>query len=105
MNRLEVLEVKRTRRGMTQQIDPVNAHDSAISSKEDCIQQGTILTRLLKLSKRETQIKEYIVAGAVNSQIAESLFITESTVKFHCSNIYRKLGIKNRIELIVSLNG
>jgi DNA-binding NarL/FixJ family response regulator len=57
-----------------------------------------------KLSKRETQIVEHIATGALNNQIAESLFIAESTVKFHCSNIYRKLGIKNRIELIVNLN-
>jgi DNA-binding NarL/FixJ family response regulator len=57
-----------------------------------------------KLSKRETQIMEHIATGAFNNQIAESLFIAESTVKFHCSNIYRKLGIKNRIELIINLN-
>ena len=37
-------------------------------------------------------------AGAANSHIARQLWVTEQTVKFHLSNIYRKLGVANRTE-------
>jgi DNA-binding NarL/FixJ family response regulator len=36
--------------------------------------------------------------GQTNSQIARTLWVTEQTVKFHLSNIYRKLGVANRTE-------
>ena len=36
--------------------------------------------------------------GLSNSQIGKQLWVTEQTVKFHSSNIYRKLGVSNRTE-------
>ncbi|BDX05383.1 response regulator transcription factor [Planctobacterium marinum] len=51
------------------------------------------------LSKREHQVMEYVVMGLSNKLIARELFLTERTIKFHCSNIYRKLCIKNRASL------
>ena len=51
------------------------------------------------LSKREQQVMEYVVMGLSNKLIARKLFLTERTIKFHCSNIYRKLCIKNRASL------
>lgn len=50
------------------------------------------------LTKRETQIIEMISAGLSNSQIASQLFISERTVKTHVTNIFRKLGLKSRLE-------
>jgi DNA-binding NarL/FixJ family response regulator len=38
--------------------------------------------------------------GHTNSEIAEKLFISERTVETHRSNIYAKLELKNRVELV-----
>ena len=51
-----------------------------------------------ELTKRETEILGLVSQGYSNSRIARSLWVTEQTVKFHLSNIYRKLGVANRTE-------
>lgn len=53
-----------------------------------------------ELSRRENQVMEYVVMGMTNKSIARKLYLTERTIKFHCSNIYRKLKIKNRASLV-----
>lgn len=53
-----------------------------------------------ELTKREIEILEQIYAGKNNTQIAETLFISESTVKAHIYNIFRKLHVKSRVEAV-----
>ena len=53
---------------------------------------------LSELTDRELEILRRVAAGAPNSRIAAQLWITEQTVKFHLSNVYRKLGVSNRTE-------
>jgi len=53
-----------------------------------------------KLSTREKQVLDLITTGLSNKEIAKCLFVTEYTVKFHCRNIYSKMQVKNRVELI-----
>ncbi|HET9740145.1 MAG TPA: response regulator transcription factor [Solirubrobacteraceae bacterium] len=50
------------------------------------------------LTPREREILSLVAEGAANSHIARSLWVTEQTVKFHLSNIYRKLGVANRTQ-------
>ena len=50
------------------------------------------------LTKRETEILRLAADGRSNMQVAKLLWVTEPTVKFHLSNIYRKLGVTNRTE-------
>jgi DNA-binding NarL/FixJ family response regulator len=50
------------------------------------------------LTKREIEILRLAAEGHSNSQLARMLWVTEQTVKFHLSNIYRKLGVANRTE-------
>jgi DNA-binding NarL/FixJ family response regulator len=52
----------------------------------------------LDLTARELEILRSAAGGASNGQIANRLFVTEQTVKFHLSNVYRKLGVSNRTE-------
>ncbi len=52
------------------------------------------------LSKQEKVIKGLIIKGKTNKEIADELFISLSTVKSHISNIYQKLSISNRTDLI-----
>ena len=39
-----------------------------------------------------------VSAGLINKAIAQKLWVTEQTVKFHLTNIYRKIGVTNRTE-------
>jgi DNA-binding NarL/FixJ family response regulator len=50
------------------------------------------------LTDRELEVLRLVAAGAPNSRIAAQLWITEQTVKFHLSKVYRKLGVSNRTE-------
>jgi DNA-binding NarL/FixJ family response regulator len=50
------------------------------------------------LSEREIEILGYAARGLPNAAIAKKLFVTEQTVKFHLTNVYRKLGVNNRTE-------
>jgi DNA-binding NarL/FixJ family response regulator len=52
------------------------------------------------LSKRELTILQALQSGLSNKQIAKELFLAEQTVKFHLTNIYRKLGVNNRTEAV-----
>lgn len=53
-----------------------------------------------KLSPRETEILGLIMQGKSNREMEEDLFISYHTVKNHVYNIYRKLGVKTRFELL-----
>jgi DNA-binding NarL/FixJ family response regulator len=50
------------------------------------------------LTRREIEILQMVAEGYSNSQLAKMLWVTEQTVKFHLSNIYRKLDVANRTE-------
>jgi DNA-binding NarL/FixJ family response regulator len=52
------------------------------------------------LSQRELQILSQLHKGAPLKEFANSLFITESTLKTHLSSIYRKMDVKNRVQAI-----
>jgi DNA-binding NarL/FixJ family response regulator len=50
------------------------------------------------LTRRELEILCLVAEGHSNAQLARMLWVTEQTVKFHLSNIYRKLDVSNRTE-------
>jgi NarL family two-component system response regulator LiaR len=50
------------------------------------------------LTRREAEILRLVAEGRTNKQIASLLWVTLHTVKFHLSNIYRKLNVANRAE-------
>jgi DNA-binding NarL/FixJ family response regulator len=50
------------------------------------------------LTTREREILRLVAEGHSNNQLARMLWVTEQTVKFHLSNIYRKLDVSNRTE-------
>jgi DNA-binding NarL/FixJ family response regulator len=52
------------------------------------------------LSSREKQILGLVVMGYMNGQIAQQLFLAESTVKSHLSSAFRKLGVRSRNEAV-----
>lgn len=53
-----------------------------------------------QLSNREWEIVEHICKGYTNGQVSEMLFISLQTVKDHVYRIYKKTGVKNRVQLV-----
>jgi DNA-binding CsgD family transcriptional regulator len=53
------------------------------------------------LSNREAEVGELVSKGLSNKEVANQLFVTEKTVKFHLTNIYKKMSVKSRAQLIV----
>ena len=54
--------------------------------------------RAAGLTEREVAILKAVARGLSNQAIGQELWVTEQTVKFHLTNIYRKLGVANRTE-------
>jgi two-component system nitrate/nitrite response regulator NarL len=56
------------------------------------------------LSAREQQVATLVCEGFSNKLIARKLDVVEGTIKAHLHAIYRKLGVRSRIELLDSLD-
>jgi DNA-binding CsgD family transcriptional regulator len=89
--------------------DGMKSNDNAADQRED-LNKDTELEpynedsckKMLQgegLTEREIEIAYGILQGLLNREIGEKLFISESTVKKHTSNFYKKLGISNREQL------
>jgi DNA-binding CsgD family transcriptional regulator len=71
-----------------------------------CVSCGAVIPQLKhvrnskSLSVRESEVFACVIRGLSSKAIGKALFITEKTVKFHLTNIYKKLGITQRAELI-----
>jgi DNA-binding NarL/FixJ family response regulator len=59
---------------------------------------GPADSQVCPLTRRELEILRAVAEGHTNARIGRDLWVTEQTVKFHLSNIYRKLGVSNRTE-------
>ena len=66
--------------------------------KDNAIDQ---LCNKYKISSREREILSLVLAGKNNKEIEDLLFISYNTVKNHVSNIYSKIGVKTRSDLIL----
>lgn len=53
-----------------------------------------------ELSVREREVFSLIIAGLENKDIAQRLHVSPRTVKFHASNIFTKLDLRSRVDLI-----
>jgi len=57
------------------------------------------------LSQRERQVAEAVARGSTNKEIARVMGITERTVKAHLSSAFEKLGVRDRMQLSLLVNG
>jgi DNA-binding NarL/FixJ family response regulator len=55
------------------------------------------------LSEREREIADLVAEGRSNKQVAATLFLSDRTVEYHLSAVYRKLGVRTRTELAATL--
>lgn len=60
---------------------------------------------LASLSQRERQVAEAVARGSTNKEIARVMGVTERTVKAHLSAIFEKLGVRDRMQLALVVNG
>lgn len=69
-------------------------------SEENGLKFLDLVRKKYQISKRESEVIELLIQGKSNTEIERSLFISYNTVKNHIYNIYRKLGVKSRGQLI-----
>jgi two-component system nitrate/nitrite response regulator NarL len=58
-------------------------------------------TKIATLTERERQVISLIGEGLKNREIAERMFISEATVRHHLTSIFNKLGVADRLELVI----
>jgi LuxR family maltose regulon positive regulatory protein len=63
-------------------------------------QTGTSEELIEPLSQRELDVLQLLAQGSSNKEVARQLFISVPTVKWHTSNIYGKLGVRNRTQAV-----
>ena len=68
------------------------------ATEPESVPAGSMANGSFGLTRREVEILRLLAEGYSNAALAKMLWITEQTVKFHLSNIYRKLGVSNRTE-------
>lgn len=59
---------------------------------------------LSALSAREAQVAHAVAAGKSNKEVADQLFISERTVKAHLGAVFEKLGLRDRVQLVLHLS-
>lgn len=68
-----------------------------LENKEDT---PVMVKQMEHLTEKEKEVVELLLKGYTYKGIAEQLFISENTMKFHIKNIYQKLNINSKMELI-----
>ncbi|MDM8518476.1 response regulator transcription factor [Anaerolineales bacterium HSG6] len=61
-------------------------------------EEPSVADSLYNLTERELEVLTFMTKGLTNPQIAKKLFVSRSTVRFHASNLFSKLGVSNRSE-------
>ncbi len=59
--------------------------------KEACLKKG--------LTLREYEVASLVVKGLTNREVSNQLFVTEATVKFHLTNVFKKTKRPSRLQL------
>jgi DNA-binding NarL/FixJ family response regulator len=67
----------------------------AVESVRLSITMGVPLERPM-LTRRELEILRLVGGGRTNREVADLLWVTDQTVKYHLANVYRKLGVAGR---------
>ncbi|MBD9676561.1 ATP-dependent transcriptional regulator [Pseudomonas sp. PDM18] len=75
--------------------------DSPLKASPDVAEEASFCARLEDLTPRESAVLTLLARGMSNQEIADSLFLSVNTVKYHAKNINAKLGSTRRTQAIV----
>lgn len=82
--------------------DQINSMPNFMVTLSDLSDEKKLETTLqarFQLSRRELDVIHYLTRGLSDDEIGEKLYISRQTVHTHIKNIYKKLGVKSRVEL------
>jgi LuxR family maltose regulon positive regulatory protein len=71
-----------------------------LADRLDQVRETAAATSELRVTRRELSVLEYLTTSMTHSQIAGQLFVSDNTLKSHCRNLYRKLGVNTRADAI-----
>jgi len=74
---------------------------AALADTTEAMRAGQEAAKVETLTPREREVIRLIGEGLKNQQIADRLFISEKTVRHHLSSIFNKLGVTDRLELVI----
>lgn len=63
--------------------------------------QASRAAEMSPLTERELEVLRLVANGKTNREIAESLFVSENTIKSHLASVYSKLGVRRRTEAVM----
>ena len=76
----------------------IGATQKALGPRDDA---DTVWARL---SEREARVAKAVTHGHSNKEVADMLHISERTVKAHLTSVFEKLGVRDRLQLVLSLS-
>jgi len=57
---------------------------------------------IASLTEREREILTLLASGRSNAELAKELYLSEPTIKTHLSSIFRKLGVRDRVQAVIA---
>lgn len=96
LNGLERGEAAMTRQTMTRLMNRLGTHLNGGPARP-----APIASPMESLTQREADLLELMVKGASNKEMAQTLGLSENTIKYHVKHILQKLGVQNRTEAAV----
>ncbi len=84
---------------------PADSNTAAPAAPGSITASAVPAAALSAISTREMEIASLLAAGRRTREICNELFISESTVKTHIKSIYRKLRVRNRVQLVNLMQG
>lgn len=82
------------------EIEALEAKIKKLKAKEQ-IERIVEALEKYEISFREAEVIRYVLEGLNNKEAANLLFVTEKTVKFHLTSIYKKFDVKTRSQFMV----
>jgi LuxR family maltose regulon positive regulatory protein len=79
------------------------AHDRALAKRVGLSPAEKHSPPTTRLSRREAEVYDLMASGLSNREIAETLFISEATVKVHVRRVLQKLGVRSRTEAAAAM--